>query len=64
MEDGVSHLHQGDTELATFFGQSSFSAHVVAHERNVVKVDNDVDLTLLGRLAVASRPAPARCSTV
>lgn len=50
MEDGVCHLHQGDTELATFFGQSSFSAHVVAHERNVVKVDKGVDLAVLGPL--------------
>lgn len=28
----------------------SFGTHVVAHERNVVKVDKDVDLALLGPL--------------
>ncbi|NMG53807.1 NAD(P)-dependent alcohol dehydrogenase [Aromatoleum aromaticum] len=50
MEDGTCRLHQGDTELSTFFGQSSFGTHVVAHERNVVKVDKDVDLALLGPL--------------
>ena len=50
MEDGTCRLHQGDTELGTFFGQSSFGTHVVAHERNVVKVDKDVDLALLGPL--------------
>lgn len=50
MEDGTYRLHQGDTELGTFFGQSSFGTHVVAHERNVVKVDKDVDLALLGPL--------------
>ena len=49
-EDNSSRLSQGNTELATFFGQSSFGTHVVAHERNVVKVDKDVDLALLGPL--------------
>lgn len=50
MEDGTCRLHQNQTELGTFFGQSSFGTHVVAHERNVVKVDKDVDLALLGPL--------------
>jgi aryl-alcohol dehydrogenase len=50
MEDGTYRLRQGDTDLCTFFGQSSFGTHVVAHERNVVKVDKDVDLALLGPL--------------
>lgn len=50
MEDGTCRLHQGDTELGTFFGQSSFGTHVIAHERNLVKVDKDVDLALLGPL--------------
>ncbi|HHX82083.1 MAG TPA: NAD(P)-dependent alcohol dehydrogenase [Pseudomonadaceae bacterium] len=50
MEDGTCRLHQGDTELGTFFGQSSFATHVVAHERNLVKVDEELDLALLGPL--------------
>lgn len=50
MEDRSCRLHQGHTELGTFFGQSSFGTHVIAHERNVVKVDPDVDLALLGPL--------------
>jgi len=50
MEDGTYRLRQGDTDLCTFFGQSSFGTHVVAHERNVVKMDRDVDLSLLGPL--------------
>lgn len=50
MEDGTARLHQGATDLSTFFGQSSFGTHAVAHERNVVKVDKDVDLALLGPL--------------
>lgn len=50
MEDGTYRLHHGETPLGTFFGQSSFGTHLVAHERNVVKVDKDVDLALLGPL--------------
>ena len=50
MDDNTCRLHQGDTAVHTFFGQSSFGTHVVAHERNVVKVDKEVDLALLGPL--------------
>src|SRR5690554_5202896 len=50
MEDGSHRLSQGDKPLSTFFGQSSFATHAVAHQRNVVKVDKDVDLALLGPL--------------
>jgi len=50
MEDGSHRLHQHDKELSTFFGQSSFATYAIAHERNVVKVDKDVDLALLGPL--------------
>lgn len=50
MEDGTARLHQGGGELSTFFGQSSFGTYAVAHERNVVKVDKDVDLAILGPL--------------
>lgn len=50
MEDDTYRLHQSDTALGTFFGQSSFGTYAVAHERNVVKVDKDVELSLLGPL--------------
>lgn len=50
MEDGTYRLRKGDVDIATFFGQSSFGTHVVAHERNVVKVDKEVELSLLGPL--------------
>jgi aryl-alcohol dehydrogenase len=50
MEDDTHRLHQHDHELSTFFGQSSFGTYAVANERNVVKVDKDVDLALLGPL--------------
>ena len=50
MEDGTHRIHQNDKALSTFFGQSSFGTFAIAHERNVVKVDKDVDLALLGPL--------------
>lgn len=49
--DGTSTLHLGDTALGSeFFGQSSFATHAIAHERNLVKVADDVPLSLLGPL--------------
>lgn len=50
MEDNTYRLNRGGADVSTFFGQSSFGTHVVAHERNVVKIDKDVDLSLLGPL--------------
>lgn len=49
--DGTTSLHDGDEAVASmFFGQSSFSSYANVAERSVVKVDPDVDLTLLGPL--------------
>ena len=50
MEDNTFRLRHADRDVGTFFGQSSFGTHAVAHERNVVKVTRDVDLALLGPL--------------
>ncbi|WP_188205554.1 NAD(P)-dependent alcohol dehydrogenase [Alkalibacillus aidingensis] len=50
MEDDTHRLHQSGEGLSTFFGQSSFGTYAIANERNVVKVDEEVDLTLLGPL--------------
>ena len=50
MIDGTHRLHQDGRGLSTFFGQSSFATYAISHERNVVKVDKDVDLALLGPL--------------
>ena len=36
---------------SNFFGQSSFASHALCHERNIVRVPNDVPLELLGPLA-------------
>ena len=49
-DDYTTRLSSDGQPLATFFGQSSFGTYAVAHARNVVKVDPDVDLALLGPL--------------
>lgn len=53
--DGGTHNHksrlsQNGQAVSHFFGQSSFATHVVADAKNVVVVDKDVDLSLLGPL--------------
>ncbi|CAM5208733.1 S-(hydroxymethyl)glutathione dehydrogenase/class III alcohol dehydrogenase [Oligella ureolytica] len=50
MDDGSQRLAQGEQSLATFFGQSSFATYAIVRSSNAVKVDSDVDLTLLGPL--------------
>lgn len=50
MSDGTKRLSLDGKEVSNFFGQSSFSAYAVANARNVVVVDKDVDLTILGPL--------------
>lgn len=49
-DDYTTRLSKDGQEIATFFGQSSFGTYAIAHERNVVKVDKEVDLALLGPL--------------
>ena len=49
--DGTSPLSaDGESLTGRFFGQSSFATHALATERNVVPVDDDVPLELLGPL--------------
>ncbi len=49
--DGTSPLSkEGETISGRFFGQSSFATYAIATERNVVPVDDDVPLELLGPL--------------
>ncbi len=50
MGDGTNRIYQDNNAVSTFFGQSSFATFAVANERNVVVVDKDVDLALLGPL--------------
>ena len=50
--DGTSPLSKGgETIHGNFFGQSSFASFALCHERNIVKVQDDVPLELLGPLA-------------
>lgn len=57
MNDGTKRIHKNDVEFSTFFGQSSFGTYAVSNERNVVKVDKDVDLRLLGPLGCGKQAA-------
>lgn len=50
-QDGTSPISSADGPVtANFFGQSSFATHALANERNVVKVDDDLPLELVGTL--------------
>lgn len=49
--DGSTSLHQHGVSVAGhFFSQSSFASHALAHERNIVKLPDDADLTTLAPL--------------
>ncbi|NLI53633.1 MAG: NAD(P)-dependent alcohol dehydrogenase [Clostridiales bacterium] len=48
--DGSRPLSQNGQPLSSFFGQSSFATYAIADVSNVVVVDPDVDLRLLGPL--------------
>ncbi len=51
LADGSSRLHTQDGEqLSVFFGQSSFATYAVANQRQVVVVDPEIDIRLLGPL--------------
>ncbi|MDQ1002204.1 aryl-alcohol dehydrogenase [Neobacillus niacini] len=50
MEDGSTRLSQNNHPISTFFGQSSFGTYAIANEKNIVKVEKDIDLALLGPL--------------
>lgn len=49
-DDHTHRLSLDGQPLSTFFGQSSFGTYAVVHQRNVVKVEAEVDLALLGPL--------------
>lgn len=42
--------HQGEPVSGDFFGQSSFATYALAHERNTVRVDDRIDLSIAGAL--------------
>ena len=50
-EDGTSALKNDDGDVSSnFFGQSSFATHAITYERNVVKVDADLPVEIMGPL--------------
>ena len=50
--DGSTPLSQDGTPVyANFFGQSSFSTHTLVMEQNIIKVDKELPLELLGPLS-------------
>lgn len=46
-DGSCSHHQHGKPVFARFLGQSSFASHVLAGERNLIKVDKDLPLDLL-----------------
>ena len=57
-------LHTEDGEdISQFFGQSSFSNYVTANEKNIVKVDDKVDLRYLGPLGCGFMTGVVQFST-
>jgi aryl-alcohol dehydrogenase len=52
--DGTVTMHSGDEDIhGNWFGQSSFASLAITDSRNVVKVDDDLPLHLLGPLGCA-----------
>lgn len=49
--DGRPYFKKSDgTTVSNFFTQSSFSTHTVTHVNNLIKVDDDADLRIIGPL--------------
>lgn len=48
--DGETKIFQNGKPVSMFFGQSSFATHSIVNQSSVVKVDKDVDLTLIAPL--------------
>lgn len=50
MEDHTHRLKADGKDIANFFGQSTFGSYAIVNERNAVKIDKNVDLSLMGPL--------------
>ncbi|ADK14679.1 MULTISPECIES: NAD(P)-dependent alcohol dehydrogenase [Clostridium] len=50
MSDGTKRLSQNGKEISSFFGQSSFATYAVVNQNSAIKVDDDMDLALVGPL--------------
>jgi aryl-alcohol dehydrogenase len=54
--DGTTTLRKGNQQIhSSFFGQSSFASFALVHERNAVKVREDVPLEILGPMGCGIR---------
>lgn len=51
MLDGTTRLSKDGESVATLFGQSSLATHAIANQMHLVKIDKDVDLSIMGPLA-------------
>lgn len=50
MRDGTMRINKDDESVATLFGQSSLATYAISHKSNLVKVDKEIDLSMLGPL--------------
>jgi len=50
MKDGTSRITQNGQEVNVFFGQGSFATYSVVDQSNLIKVDKDVDIAMLGAI--------------
>lgn len=49
-QHGCVHHQLNDENIGLFFGQSSFATYSVVNQQNMIKVDKDVDISILGPL--------------
>lgn len=45
--DGQTRIHQNGKPVSMFFGQSSFATHAIVNSKSAVKIDPDVDLSIV-----------------
>lgn len=50
MRDGTMRMSKDNESVATLFGQSSLATYSISHKINLVKVDKEIDLSILGPL--------------
>ena len=54
-DGSVTMQKNGEKVHGSFFGQSSFASHALAHERNTIKVPEDIPIEILGPLGCGVR---------
>lgn len=48
--DGTKRITYKQQEVSSFFGQGAFATHAIVHKNNLIKVPNNIDLSLVGPL--------------